>query len=468
LGEIGLLRKYQRFFNLVLFFLDGLVLAVSYFAAYLFKFGFYPISQIDYLYLKAPLWMVPLLLAVYFFMEVYSPMRSRPFRKEMLLLIRAHAVGMAVIYGLLYLTKMYIYSRIVLFTFGVLGLVLVLAARYALRRFMRRMRKKGYNRQHLLVVGGGTVGLEFAQKALSHKEFGYYITGFLDDNPEKKGTLILDRPVLGDCGLLPGLLASGGIDAVIIALPLRAYPKYSEIVETCEKSGVRVRIIPDYFDYLPGRLKIEEFDEIPLLNIRHVPLDDPFNRFAKRLLDIAVSLTALVFTAPLMLIIAIAVKVTSPGSVFFKQERVGLNNRSFQMLKFRSMRVAGDDSANTRWTTSDDPRKTRVGTFLRKTSLDELPQFLNVLKGDMSVVGPRPERPYYVEQFKEKIPKYMVKHQVKPGITGWAQVNGWRGDTSIKKRIECDIYYIENWDLLFDIKIMVMTVYKGLISKNAY
>lgn len=463
-----MIKKHQRFFNLMLFALDGLVLTVAYLAAYLYKWGFHPISQMDFLYLKAPLWMIPLLMVVYFFMEAYSPMRSRMFRKEMLLVIRAHAVGMAIVYGLLYLAKLYIYSRVVLFTFGTVGLALLLLERYAIRRTLRYLRKTGYNQKHLLIIGAGKVGADFAQKVISNKEFGYNVLGFLDDDAGKKGSDILGSRVLGDCRLLPDLLATNGVDEVIVALPLSAYGKYHGIVDTCEKAGVRVRIIPDYFDYLPGRPKIEEFDEFPLLNIRHVPLDDPFNRFIKRVFDIAVSLAAVILTSPVLLTIAIGIKLTSPGPIFFKQERVGMNNRPFNMLKFRSMRVAADDSADTKWTTADDPRKTKFGAFIRKTSLDELPQFFNVLFGSMSVVGPRPERPFFVEQFKEDIPKYMVKHQVKPGITGWAQVNGWRGDTSIEKRIECDIYYIENWDLLFDIKIMFLTVFKGLVNKNAY
>jgi len=463
-----LIKQYQRFFNLIMFLLDGIILTIAYFAAYVFKWGFYPISQMDYLYLKAPLWMVPLLLVVYFFMEVYTPMRSRFLRKEFLRIFRAHAVGMVIIYGVLYLAKMYIYSRVVLFTFGILGGILVLLERYAMRRFLRYMRKIGYNQKYLLIIGAGRLGEQFAERVMSHKELGYNISGFLDDNPAKHGTEIAGRPVLGGCRALPDLLAANAVDEVIVALPLSAYDIYHDIIDTCEKAGIRVRIIPDYFDYLPGKPKVEEFDEFPLLNVRHVPLDDPFNRFIKRVLDIAVSLTAVIITGPLMILIAIGIKLTSPGPVFFKQERVGMNNRTFNMLKFRSMRVAADDSADTVWTTADDPRKTGFGSFIRKTSLDELPQFLNVLAGQMSVVGPRPERPYFVEQFKEKIPKYMVKHQVKPGITGWAQVNGWRGDTSIEKRIECDIYYIEHWDVLFDIKIIFMTIYKGLINRNAY
>ncbi|HEX3033099.1 MAG TPA: undecaprenyl-phosphate glucose phosphotransferase [Bacillota bacterium] len=463
-----MIKQHQKFFNLMLFLLDGLVLTLAYFGAYIYKWGFFPFSHMNYLYLKAPLWMIPLLLLVYFFMEVYSPMRSRMFRKETLIVIRAHTTGMVLIYGLLYLFKQYIYSRIVLFAFGILGIVLVLSERYVLRRVLRHMREKGYNQKHLLIIGAGRVGQEFARKVLSHREFGYAVIGYLDDDSKKAGKKYLGSRVLGDCASLTDLLESQTVDEVIVALPLKAFAKFHDIVDACEKAGVRVRIIPDYFDYLPGRPRIEEFDEFPLLNIRAVPLDDPFNRFIKRAFDIAVALTAIILTSPILLVLFIGVKLSSPGPVFFRQERVGLNNRAFQMLKFRSMRVAADNSADTGWTTAGDPRKTKFGAFIRKTSLDELPQFFNVLAGEMSVVGPRPERPFFVEQFREQIPKYMVKHQVKPGITGWAQVNGWRGDTSIEKRIECDIYYIENWDLILDIKIMILTIFKGLINKNAY
>jgi Undecaprenyl-phosphate glucose phosphotransferase len=463
-----LLKKHLTFLNLILLVTDGAFLTIAYFAAYVQKWGLTPISQMNYLYLKAPLWMIPLLLAVYFFMEGYSAMRTKLFRKEMLMIIKAHAVAIALIYGMLYLGKAYIYSREVLTVFGLLGLFLVLVERYCIRLSLRYLRKTGYNLKHMLIIGAGKVGVDFALKAFNHKDFGYNVIGFLDDDEQKKGTEVAGFKVVGDSSCLSALLASNRVDEVIVALPLSAYEKYHKIVDTCEKAGIRIRIIPDYFDYFPGRPQVEEFDDIPLFNIRYVPLDDPFLRFIKRGFDLTFSLVVLILLSPVMLFIAFGVKLTSPGPVFFKQERVGLNNHPFNMLKFRSMRVADDNSADTKWTTADDPRKTKFGAFIRKTSLDELPQFINVFFGDMSIVGPRPERPFFVEQFKESIPKYMVKHQVKPGITGWAQVNGWRGDTSIEKRIECDIYYIEHWDLLFDLKIMFLTIFKGLINKNAY
>lgn len=226
--------------------------------------------------------------------------------------------------------------------------------------------------------------------------------------------------------------------------------------------------MPDYNNIIPSRPYTEDLMGLPVINIRYVPLSNTFNALIKRVFDIVFSGIGIVVLSPLLLIIACAVKFTSKGPLIFKQERVGLRNEPFMMYKFRSMRVQDEKEEKKAWTVKDDPRVTKVGKFLRKTSLDELPQLFNIFKGEMSIVGPRPERPYFVEKFKEEIPRYMVKHQVRPGLTGWAQVNGYRGDTSIKKRIEYDLYYIENWTFGFDIKIMFMTIFKGFVNKNAY
>ncbi|HZG78346.1 MAG TPA: exopolysaccharide biosynthesis polyprenyl glycosylphosphotransferase, partial [Paenibacillus sp.] len=258
------------------------------------------------------------------------------------------------------------------------------------------------------------------------------------------------------------------IDEVIIALPLNAHHKLPYIIETCEKAGVKALIIPDYFDYLPARPYFDNFAGIPLINVRDIPLDELRNRVLKRGFDIIFSIICILITFPLLLAIAIGIKLTSPGPIIFKQERVGLNRRTFNMYKFRSMRMQTESDSDTKWTVENDPRRTKFGAFLRRTSLDELPQFFNVLFGHMSVVGPRPERPYFVEQFKEEIPKYMVKHHIRPGITGWAQSNGYRGDTSIAERIKHDIFYIENWTFFFDIKIILKTIVNGFLNRNAY
>jgi Undecaprenyl-phosphate glucose phosphotransferase len=463
-----MIKKHQRFFNFLLVSLDALTLLLAYVCASIFKFRGTIAFSFDYKYLIGPIWMVSLLLGGYYFMDVYSPMRSRIYRKEVLIIIRAHLVGFVIIYSVQFLNKNLEYSREISLFFAGCALSFILLERYVVRRTLRYLRQIGYNQKHILIVGAGLMGRRFARKVRAHRDLGYNVVGFLDDDTAKHDSLVVGKPILGNYGILPALLEQGCVDEVIIALLCHDYDKQGTIVDACEKWGVRIRIIADYNNIHSISPKIEYFDGIPLLNLRKVPLDDPFNKFAKRLFDIFFSSVAILTAGPAMCCIAIGIKLTSPGPIFFKQERVGLNNRPFNMLKFRTMRVSDSTIAETTWTTADDPRKTKFGSFLRKTSLDELPQFFNVLFGSMSVVGPRPERPHFVVQFKEEIPKYMVKHQVKPGITGWAQVNGWRGDTSIGKRIDCDIYYIENWDPLFDLKIIFLTVFTGLVNKNAY
>ena len=249
---------------------------------------------------------------------------------------------------------------------------------------------------------------------------------------------------------------------------LNEYHKLEQIVAICEKSGVHTKFVPDYYNFISTNPYTEDLDGLPVINIRNVPLTNTVNRMIKRLIDIIGSIVALILFSPIMLVVAILVKKSSPGPIFFAQERIGLGNKPFKMYKFRSMGVQDPKKEAKEWTTKNDARVTPVGRIIRKTSLDELPQFWNVLKGDMSLIGPRPERPLFVEKFKEEIPRYMIKHQVRPGITGWAQVNGFRGDTSIRSRIEHDLYYIENWSLGLDIKFLFLTFFKGFVNKNAY
>lgn len=274
--------------------------------------------------------------------------------------------------------------------------------------------------------------------------------------------------VIGSIGNLAYILPENKLDEIAITLGLEEYYKLGKIVAECEKSGVHTKFIPDYGNIIPTRPYTEDLMGLPVINIRYVPLSNTFNAMVKRMTDIVGSLICIVFFSPVMLMSAVLVKATSKGPLIFRQERVGLHNKPFWMYKFRTMYVQTEAEEKKGWTQKNDPRVTSVGKFLRKTSLDEFPQLFNVLKGDMSLVGPRPERPQYVEKFREEIPRYMIKHQVRPGMTGWAQVNGYRGDTSIKKRIEHDLYYIENWTLGLDIKILFLTVFKGFINKNAY
>ena len=252
------------------------------------------------------------------------------------------------------------------------------------------------------------------------------------------------------------------------AFYLSDYDYLEGVVDICEKSGVHTKFIPDYSSLIPSRPYTEDLMGLPVINIRYVPLSNTFNAMIKRAMDIVGAIVAIIVSSPVMLILCILIKLTSPGPLIYKQERVGLHNQTFRMYKFRSMEIQKESEEKKAWTVKNDPRVTGIGKLMRHTSLDELPQLFNILKGEMSLVGPRPERPFFVEKFREEIPRYMVKHQVRPGLTGWAQVNGYRGDTSIRKRIECDLYYIENWSVGFDIKIMFLTIFKGFINKNAY
>jgi Undecaprenyl-phosphate glucose phosphotransferase len=264
------------------------------------------------------------------------------------------------------------------------------------------------------------------------------------------------------------ILPENHLDEIAITLGLSQYSRLEEIVALCEKSGVHTKFIPDYNNIIPTKPYTEDILGLPVINIRYVPLSASFPAMVKRLLDIVGSIGAIVLFSPLMLVFCIIIKCTSPGPLIYRQERVGLRNKRFMMYKFRSMVVQDSVQEKSKWTTRDDPRVTKVGRFMRKTSIDELPQLFNVLKGDMSLVGPRPERPFFVEKFQEEIPRYMIKHQVRPGMTGWAQIHGLRGDTSIRRRIDYDLYYIENWTLSLDLKILVLTVFRGFINKNAY
>ncbi|MGL4670156.1 MAG: exopolysaccharide biosynthesis polyprenyl glycosylphosphotransferase, partial [Methanobacteriaceae archaeon] len=274
--------------------------------------------------------------------------------------------------------------------------------------------------------------------------------------------------ILGHFSDLESHLSNNNYDRIIIAIPLKEYQNLNKLVDICENNGVKAEIIPGYYKFFPAKPSIDMLEDMPIINIRHVPLDDALNKFVKKITDLAFSIFAIIITSPITIIVIILIKATSKGPIIFKQERIGKNKKPFMMYKFRSMKIQDNEEELSQWTTEDDPRKTKIGSFIRKNSIDELPQFFNVLKGEMSVVGPRPERPFFVDKFKEEIPKYMVKHQVSPGLTGWAQVHGCRGDTSIKKRIGYDIYYVENWNFYLDIKIMFRTVVRAIFNSDAY
>ncbi len=465
-----MIKENQKHFNRLQVVIDAFVIVISYVLAWVIKFqilenddGKLPFRT----YMFAMVCIVAAYLLLYNLFSLYTPKRVQGRRLELWNIVKANTVGIALILGVLYLIKMIDFSRWMLFYFYVLNVILEAIARNLIRYFLRDIRRKGYNLKHIVLVGYSRAAEEYIDRILENPQWGYKIRGILDDNIEA-GTEYRGIKVIGRIDNLMVILPENRLDEIAITLGLSEYSRLEEIVNLCEKSGVHTKFIPDYNRVIPTKPYTEDILGLPVINIRHVPLTNTFYAAIKRAMDIAGAICAIILFSPVMLFSVIMIKLTSPGPLIFKQERVGLHNRTFMMYKFRSMDVQAPDKEKTKWTVKDDPRVTNFGKFMRKTSIDELPQLFNILKGEMSLVGPRPERPFFVEKFKEEIPRYMIKHQVRPGMTGWAQVNGYRGNTSIKKRIEYDLYYIENWTLGLDIKILFLTVFKGFINKNAY
>ncbi len=330
---------------------------------------------------------------------------------------------------------------------------------------LKRVIKSGYKQKKVLIIGSGLAAEKVMQQIISFPDLGYRLYGII---AAKCTSVIPTGYYLGDLSRFYDTVRLHLVDEVIIALPLCDEETIFSMVEKCEFEGIRVRIVPDFFSVIRNRVVMEKIGEIPLIAIRTEPLSLLRNRIVKRAFDIVFSIFALTITSPILLVLAILIRVFSPGPILFKQKRIGSNNIEFYIYKFRSMVVQNRNVTDTKWTTQNDPRVTKIGEFIRKTSLDELPQFWNVLTGNMSVVGPRPEREHFIEEFKKHIRDYKVRHLVKSGITGWAQVNGWRGDTSIKNRVEHDIYYLENWNFWFDIRIIWMTVFGQEAKRHAY
>lgn len=468
-----MIKDNQKIFNRLMVVIDAAIVAGSFMFAYFFKFyllndgpglGVLPAAE----YLKLLLLIVPLFMLIYYFCGVYTPKRTVRRRYEIFGIVKANTIGIVALIILLYMIiREFNVSRSVMAFFYAYSIFLTSCFRLALRKSLRTIRRKGYNLKHILLVGYSRAAEEYIDRLADNPQWGYAAMGILDNNIPV-GTLYKGISVLGALDRLEEILPENNLDEIAITLPLQDYDSLEAIVGICEKSGVHTKFIPDYNSLFPSRPYTEDLMGLPVINIRYVPLSNTINRIIKRAMDIVGSLFGIIITSPIMLLAAILVRLSSPGPVIFQQERVGRHNRAFRMYKFRSMEQQQPGEEKKAWTVRDDPRVTKVGKILRKTSLDELPQLFNILKGDMSLVGPRPERPLFVEKFKEEIPRYMVKHQVRPGLTGWAQVNGLRGDTSIKKRIEYDIYYIENWTIWLDIKIILMTFFTGFINKNAY
>ena len=474
-----MIKNNQSKFNFLHVLLDAVVIAISYSLAFHLiinlRLGLEgaPGALPAAVYFRALIVVVPLYVVLYGIFNLYTPKRIQSRRREFANICKANILGLMLVTFVLYAGRNHSglgpylrnFSTRMIIVFSGINIILEALFRNLLRNILHRLRAKGFNQKHMILVGYSAAAEGFIEKNRENPEWGYHILGILSDSLEK-GSTACGVEVLGDLSDLRDVIEHNELDEIVVTLPLQNYMYLEPIVNTCEKSGVHTMFIPDYHNIIPTTPYIEDLEGLPIVHIRHVPLSNPFNSVIKRITDILGAIAAIIIFSPIMLLTVLAVKLTSKGPIIFSQERVGLHNKPFKMYKFRSMYVQTPEEEATRWTTKGDPRVTKVGRFIRRFNIDEMPQFFNVLKGDMSLVGPRPERPQFVEKFKEEIPRYMIKHQVRPGITGWAQVNGYRGDTSIRKRIDFDLYYIENWTFGLDIKILFQTVFKGF--KNAY
>ena len=469
-----MIKDNQKYFNRLHLLMDAVVVAVSYLLAWYIKFctifadtepgaGALDMeTYFSFLYFVVPEYII-----LYYFFNLYAPKRATRRKYELEGIIKANAVGIVFFIVFLYMIKQQDFSRFMMGAFFVINIVFAAVYRTLIRNLLLYFRKKGYNLKYILLIGYSRAAEEYITRINANPQWGYVVRGILDDRIPS-GTIYKGVRVVGRIANIRYILPENSLDEIAITLALKDYDRLEAIVDLCEKSGVHTKFIPDYNSLVPSHPYTEDLMGLPVINIRYVPLTNTLNWVSKRAVDITGALAGIVISSPIMLLAALAVRFTSRGPVIFKQERVGLHNKTFQMYKFRTMEMQKASAEEKAWTVKDDPRVTGIGKFLRSTSLDELPQLFNILVGDMSLVGPRPERPQFVEKFKEEIPRYMIKHQVRPGLTGWAQINGYRGDTSIRKRVEYDLYYIENWTMGMDFKIMFLTFFKGFINKNAY
>jgi Undecaprenyl-phosphate glucose phosphotransferase len=446
---------------------DLLLIGISWMSAYAIRFHLMPVRDVppfrDY-----ALQLVPILVVwgiAFRTFDLYRPNRLGSRVSEWFDVAKASTLGALILVSIMtFVFRGHEYSRLVIVLFLAQSVVTVSLARAALREALRFARRHGYNLRYAIVVGGGEPAAEVLRVLNRRRDLGIFVLGLLSDKPDVPENVRW----LGGLEDVRAALDRHQVDIVFIALPHADAARLTTVLSGIGDDPIAIHLVPDVFSLVPARGGVEEFETIPFIHLRESRLYG-WDRIVKRGFDLVFGAVALGVAAPVMLAIAVALKLTSPGPVLYRQERMGVDGRRFKMLKFRTMRVDAESASGPVWARPDDPRRTALGVFLRRASLDELPQLFNVMKGEMSLVGPRPERPSFVEEFRRRVPGYMLRHKVKAGITGWAQLNGWRGNTSIERRIECDLYYIERWSLGFDLKILIQTIWYGFrINRNAH
>jgi Undecaprenyl-phosphate glucose phosphotransferase len=467
-----MLKEKHRVFEMLFIFADLVSVSLAWCAAYWLRFesGFFALDKGKPRfeeYLSVLIFIIPIWTFTFRISGLYRPKRGVRENRERWQLLSANAISCLILVNFVYLfrEKTVPFSRAVFLTFFIFSLTFTLIERSFFRYLLKDIRRKGYNLRYMLIVGGGRVAKDLVSRIRNRRELGVQLLGCLtlegidQDGPD-------GLPVVGSYYELKRLISCIAIDQVVIALPLVDSHLLPTLMEQLDDSTVDVKIVPDLYQFISIGGTIEEFEGLPVIGLQGSPIEG-LNLFLKRILDLLIALPVFIVLLPLFALIACLVKLSSRGPIFYSQERVSIDGTSFQIIKFRSMRIDAE-KVGPGWTVPDDNRVTFIGKIIRCLSLDELPQLINVIKGDMSIVGPRPERPVYIKEFRKRIPRYILRHKVPAGITGWAQINGWRGDTAIDRRIEFDLYYIENWSLLFDLKILFLTPFKGFYNRNAY
>lgn len=466
-----MLARYSEVFRSILILSDLVLVALAWLAAYYIRFhasldaprgipGVRPYAEL--LVVILPLWAILLRSR-----GLYRPWRSRSLSPEVAALVAANGMGVIALVAISFFLRSYFYSRGVLLAFFTLATLSMIGFRLALRLALRTARRRGYNLRYVLVVGSGELAAGVIERIHGHPETGLRVVAALAESTGASGRTVHGVSVVGSVHDVKAALAEYGPDLVLIALPSSESRELEKIFAALDDEVVNVRIVPDLPAVMTLRAQVEELDGLPLISLREGPLVG-WAAVQKRAFDILVCSLLAVPAAALAASIAIAIRLTSGSPVFYRQQRMGLDGRVFEMIKFRTMKDDAEVASGPVWTVAGDSRRTRLGALLRRTSLDELPQLWNVIRGDMSLVGPRPERPVFIEQFRREIPGYMLRHKIKAGLTGWAQVHGWRGDTSLHERVEHDLYYIQNWSLWLDVRILFMTLWRGIRQRNAY
>ena len=468
-----MLKKHAQFFESLFFISDLFILSLAWILSSCLRFYTTLIRPpllgtppfLNYIEVILPLCIIWGLVSSQ--IHLYRPRRIYSFCKEFFDVVRCLTITFIILIAVIYLSKSFEFSRLAFFYCWVLGIFGLLSVRFFTRKTLWILRKRGYNQRFALVAGTGELAQKVLRRIEIYPELGIQVIGFLTQKAEEVGKEIKNIPVLGIYDDLDTILEKNKIDIFFIAISVKEYDYFESLIKKVEGHLSEIKVIPASYEFLSLRGGMDELGDLPIVNLQSSPLYG-WDKVFKRIFDLILGTLILVMVSPVMLVISILIKLTSEGPILYRQERVGMDGYSFQMIKFRTMHADAEEQTGPIWAKENDSRRTKVGAFLRRTSLDELPQLFNVIKGEMSLVGPRPERPNFVEEFRNRIPSYMLRHKIKAGITGWAQVNGWRGNTSLEKRIEHDLYYIQNWSVGFDVRILMMTLWRGLFSKSAY